>query len=75
MTYIQWKVKADSLVKTFDNEPQARRQYGKFMNDVEDNEEGFVELYARENFKDSWTLIQECRIVDEEDESEEEEEE
>jgi len=64
MEFKQWKVKSETLIKTFDNEPQARRQYGKYMSEVEENEEGYTELYARENLNDSWTLIQECRMGD-----------
>lgn len=73
MAYIQWKVKSDTIVKTFDNEPQARRQYGRYMAEVEENEDGFTELYARENLNDSWTLIQECRMGDALNEDEEDE--
>ena len=70
MAYTQWKVKADSYTKTFDNEPAARRQYGKISAEIEEEGEGYVEFFARSTKGGEWNLEQEFRLG-EQDENEE----
>jgi len=71
MAYTQWKVKAEGYVKTFDNEPAARRQYGKLSAVIEEEGEGWVEFFARSSKGGEWNLEQEFRLGIQDEEEEE----
>lgn len=68
----QWRVVAADYKEIFDNEPEARRSYGKQRNLIRQEEEGRCELYERDNLKSAWVLLQEFQLgADEEDEGDE----
>jgi len=67
MAFIQWKVKSVGYTDTFDNEPAARRDYGKLKAEIKEENEGWVEFYARETLKANWELQQEFRLNEEEE--------
>ena len=58
----QWRVVAANYKEIFDNEPEARRAYGKQRNFIRQKEEGMCELYERDNLKSAWVLLQEFQL-------------
>jgi len=62
--YIQWRVVADSYREIFDNEPEARRAYGKQRNIIKDEEEGRCELQGRTTHTTAWIMLQEFELGD-----------
>jgi hypothetical protein len=67
----QWRVISADYKEIFDNEPEARRAYGKQRNAIRAEEEGRCELLERENIKSQWLLLQEFQLgLDEEEEEE-----
>lgn len=67
----QWRVVAEGYKEIFDNEPEARRAYGKQRNSIRQEEEGRCELFVRENIKSAWILLQEFQLGELEEEGEE----
>ncbi len=71
----QWKVISGRYKRVYDTKKAAKLDYGQWCSEIEDNEDGLVELYYRTDLKDDWTLIEEFGYEDEEEEEEEEQEE
>lgn len=62
--YIQWRVIAEAYKEIFDNEPEARRAYGKQRNLIKEEEEGRCELQGRTSHSNSWVMLQEFELGD-----------
>lgn len=58
----QWRVVGENYREMFDNEPEARRAYGKQRNMIKENEEGRCELYGRTSITSEWILLQEFEL-------------
>jgi hypothetical protein len=63
----QWRVVGESYREMFDNEPEARRAYGKQRNLIKEQEEGRCELYGRTSITSDWILLQEFELGEEEE--------
>jgi hypothetical protein len=64
----QWRViRGKNYAEIFDNEPEARRAYGKQRNLIRDEGNGHCELYERDNTKAAWIQIQEFKISEDEE--------
>jgi len=63
----QWRVVGESYREMFDNEPEARRAYGKQRNLIKGQEEGRCELYGRTSITSDWILLQEFELGEEEE--------
>jgi hypothetical protein len=75
----QWKVISEGFRRTYSKELPAKRKFGEFVTEIEEEEQGSVKLYYREGLKKRWMLQEEFALGDdaeeeEEDEGEEEEE-
>jgi hypothetical protein len=62
--YIQWRVIAEAYKEIFDNEPEARRAYGKQRNLIKEEEEGRCELQGRTSHSTNWVMLQEFELGD-----------
>jgi cobalamin biosynthesis protein CobT len=69
----QWKVVSHRYKRVYDTKKAAKLDYGQWCNEIEDAEEGSVELYYRTDLKDEWTLVEEFGYEDEEEEEDEQE--
>lgn len=58
--YLQFKVIGNNYLETFTHEPPARRAYGSIKNALK-NKDGFIQLYARTSFDESWILLLELQ--------------
>jgi hypothetical protein len=56
--YNSWLIKTNKIKKICDNEPQAKREYGRYSNLLEQNNNiTFVKLWQWNNIKKEWILI------------------
>ena len=70
--YIQFRVVSDEYREIFDQEAVARRAYGKQKQEIREEEEGLVELFARSSHDGAWILIQEFQLGADDDDDEDE---
>lgn len=70
--FIQWRVVGEAYKEIFDNEPEARRAYGKQRNLIRQEEAGRCELFGRTAPTSSWVMLQEFELgVDDDSEDDE----
>jgi hypothetical protein len=62
----QWKVKSKGYTKTHSKERAARIDYNRVSKTIQEEEEGRVELFSRQNKQNSWELDEEFELGEDE---------
>jgi hypothetical protein len=55
----QWKVECGDYTRTFMKKQGAKRDYGQWSKEIEEEEEGLVQLFWRADIKEEWVLVEE----------------
>lgn len=61
----QWLLKAENYHEILDNEPEAKRRYGKLRKKIIENNIGYCKIFSKYIEDENWILLQEFKILKE----------